>query len=82
MSERKIIDQEIIDVIFSITLSIHENKWFKEKERTRDEVQEWVAKKLASCMDIYTTPCGMSWGILTTKEKFDEYWNEHGKIKD
>lgn len=71
MSERKIIDQEIIDVIFSITLSIHENKWFKEKERTRDEVQEWVAKQLAD-FGIYTMPCGASWGILINEEKYKE----------
>jgi hypothetical protein len=25
---------------------------------------------------------GMSWGVLCSKERFDEYWNEQGKIKD
>lgn len=56
-----------------------------EKEKNQEierKFKNGLLKKLASCMDIYTTPCGMSWGVLTTKEKFDEYWDEHGKIKD
>ena len=74
--------QEQIDTLYQLTILIHEHEWFGQRnnKRDRDEVQEWVAKKLASCMDIYTTPCGMSWGVLTTKEEFDKYWNEHSKI--
>lgn len=73
-----------IDILYSLTIMIHEHEWFGKRKNARDrnEVQEWVAKKLANCMDIYTIPCGMGWGILTTKERFDEYWNEHSKIKD
>jgi hypothetical protein len=76
--------QEQINTLYNLTILIHEHEWFgkREKPRDREEVQEWVSKKLASCMDIYTTPCGMSWGVLTTKEEFEKYWNEHSKIKD
>jgi hypothetical protein len=76
--------QDEINMLYSITIIIHENEWFgkRKKPRNREEVQEWVAKQLAECQNIYTTPCGMSWGVLTTKEHFDEYWNERSKIKD
>lgn len=76
--------QEQIDILYSMTILIHEHEWFgkRKKPKNRNEVQEWVSKKLASCIGVYTTPCGMSWGVLTTKEDFEEYWNEHGKIKD
>jgi len=52
--------QKQINTLFELTLLIHENEWFGKKEnpRDRDEVQEWVAKKLASSMNIYTIPCG------------------------
>ena len=65
------INQELIDLIFSITINIHEHSWFKEKNRTRDEVQEWVSKQLKN-NNIYTLPIGSSWGILTTKENYEE----------
>jgi hypothetical protein len=76
--------QEEVNTLYSLTIFIHEHKWFGERKNARDreEVQEWVAKKLASCMDIYTTPCGMSWGVLTTKEEFEKYWDERSKIKE
>lgn len=75
--------QEEINLLYQLTITIHEHEWFgkRKKPRDREEVQEWVAKKLAF-LDIYTIPCGMSWGILTTKEDFDKYWSEHSKIKD
>lgn len=74
--------QDEIDLIFNLTITIHEDKWFGEngKRRDRNEIQEWVAIRLANMLNIYTIPCGMGWGILTTKEHFDEYWNENGKI--
>lgn len=67
----KEIDQELINLIFSITINIHEHSWFKEKNRTRDEVQNWVSEKLRN-HGIYTFPSGMSWGVLTTKEFYEE----------
>lgn len=74
--------QEEVDLIFSITISIHENEWFGErkKPRGREEVQEWVVKNL-TLRNVYTVPVGMSWGMLTSKEYFDEYWSENSKIK-
>lgn len=75
--------QEQINTLYNLTILIHEHEWFgkRKKARNREEVQEWVSKQLASSMEIYTIPCGMSWGVLTTKEHFDEYWTEHGKVK-
>lgn len=75
--------QEQINFLYKLTISIHEHEWFgkRDKPRDREEVQEWVSKQLALGMGIYTTPCGMSWGVLTTKEKFDEYWDERNKFE-
>ena len=77
-------DQKQIDTLFNLTILIHEHEWFgkRKKPRDREEVQEWVAKKLASTMSIYTIPMGMSWGVLTDKENFNKYWDENSKIKD
>ena len=77
-------DQKQIDTLFNLTILIHEHEWFgkRKKHRDREEVQEWVAKKLASTMSIYTVPMGMSWGVLTDKENFNKYWDENSKIKD
>jgi hypothetical protein len=89
--------QREIDVLYNLTILIHENEWFQgdQKEsvglfksnkkvprRDREETQEWVSKRLAGALDIYTIPVGMSWGYLTTKERFDEYWDKNSKIKD
>ena len=76
-------NQEQINILYEMTIMIHEDVWFgkRKEKRDRDEVQEWVSKTLASNMDIYTIPCGMSWGILVSKERFDEYWKENSKIK-
>lgn len=75
--------QEEIDVLFSITITIHENEWFGKgkKRRDRNEVQRWVAQKLANALGTYTIPVGSSWGTLVPKFKFDEYWKEHSKLK-
>jgi hypothetical protein len=75
--------QEEINVLYNITIVIHEHEWFRKgkKRRDRNELQEWVSKELATTLNIYTIPCGMSWGVLCTKEDFEEYWNNHSKIK-
>lgn len=77
-------DQKQIDTLFNLTILIHEHEWFGERKETRnrEEVQEWVSKKLASTMGVYTIPMGMSWGVLTDKENFNRYWNDNSKIKD
>ena len=76
--------QEEINTLYNLTILIHEHEWFGKVKgrRDRNEVQEWVAKKLASCHGIYTVPCGASWGVLTNKDEFDEYWNTHSKINE
>ncbi len=68
--------QEEIDLVFSITINIYEHPWFKEKKRTREEVQNWVAEKL-SAFEIYTIPIGMSWGRKVDKESFEEHKKEN-----
>lgn len=74
MSERKIkqINQEFINLLFNITILIYEHPWFKEKGRTREEVQNWVAEKLAE-WEVYTVPVGMSWGSLCSEEFYKDY---------
>jgi len=74
--------QQEIDLIFTLTICVHEDKWFGEngKRRDRNEVQEWVAMRLANMCAIYTIPCGMGWGVITSRKYFDEYWSENGKI--
>lgn len=69
--------QKEIDVLYNITIAIHEDKWFGKRKqliRDREEVQKWVAKQLADALEIYTIPSGMSWGVLVSKESFNEYW--------
>ena len=75
--------QEEINVLYSITITIHQEEWFgkRKKPMDRDKVQEWVAKQLAEALDIYTIPQGMSWGVLVDKKTFDEYWKENSKLK-
>lgn len=70
--------QKEIDTLYQITIMIHENEWFgtNKPRRDREEVQAWVADQLAKSREIYTIPCGSSWGILVRKERFDEYWVE------
>lgn len=74
--------QEQIDVLYELTIIIHDDEWFgvRNNPRDRNDVQEWVAKKLSECMKIYTIPCGMSWGTLVTKEQFDTYWSMYSKV--
>ena len=80
--KEKVVDQEFVNVIFAITITIYESQWFKEKERTRDEVQEWVAEKLAE-FDVYTIPMGMSWGALVSEGFYKEHKEKekYDKIK-
>ncbi len=74
--------QDEINTLFSITISIHQDKFFGKGERIdRNIVQEWVARQLATNLEIYTIPIGSSWGVLTTKEKYEEYWSKFSKLK-
>ena len=68
--------QKEVDVVFNITIMIYEHEWFKEKKRTRDEVQAWVADQLAKACNIYTIPIGMSWGSIVSEERYNEYHKE------
>lgn len=67
--------QTQVDALFQITLALHENEWFgkRRKPRNRTEVQRWVTHQLAQ-VGIYTTPCGSSWGILSTQTEYEKYF--------
>jgi hypothetical protein len=75
--------QSEVDILFSISLVIHEESWFgkRTEPRDREEVQEWIAKQLA-LMKIYTAPCGASWGVLCSEEQYKEYYTKNGKLNE
>lgn len=72
--------QKEINVLYNSAIVVHCVFNQPEKRRDIEEVQGWVAKSLADS-EIYTIPIGSSWGTLTTKELFDEYWKDNSKIK-
>lgn len=76
--------QKEIDTLFNITILIHESKWFGERNnpKDRDQVQQWVAERLANTLEIYTIPCGMSWGVKVDKDLYDEYWKENSNLEE
>ena len=71
-------NQEQVNVLFNITILIHEDAWFGKRatSRNRETVQAWVTEQLADHMGVYTKPCGSSWGVLCTKEEFEEWRKE------
>ena len=73
--------QKDLNTIFNITVILFEDPWFRDKNRTRDEVQDWVRKQLAESLEVYTVPVGMSWGVLTDKETYNKYIKKIKKIK-
>jgi len=81
--------QKEIDLIFNITIILHEDEYFnipkpwfslfqfnKSQRRDRNETQKWVAEQLATA-GIYTVPVGMSWGVLTTEEYYKHSKNTY-----
>lgn len=60
-----------VDLVYRITIIMYEHPWFKEKSRTRDEVQNWVREQLSQ-HNIFTVPVGMSWGVLTDENYYIE----------
>lgn len=53
--------QKLIDITFQIAFTIHNEKFFKGKNKY--VVAEWVAEQLREC-GFDTQPCGASWGVL------------------
>jgi len=70
--------QEELNVLFNITIMIHEHEHFgkRKKPLDRNEVQKWVAMQLADALNIYTIPIGSSWGVEVDEERFCEYWEK------
>ncbi len=62
--------QKEINLIYNLTITIHIEPWFKNK--SREEVQEWVREQLAE-YNIFTIPMGMSWGVLCNKESYKKH---------
>ena len=56
--------QDLIDIIFSIALTIKDNDGLK--AMNNEQMAEWVAKQLRGC-GFNTEPCGCSWGVLINK---------------
>lgn len=44
--------QEEINILYELTITIHEHSWFgkRKKPRDGDEVQEWVSKQLGKVL--------------------------------
>lgn len=45
----------------------------------RDDLQDWVRTQLAEHLNVYSVPCGMSWGVLAYKEQYEQYLKEKRK---
>lgn len=71
--------QEEVDLVYNITIVLHENPWFRKRIRTRDEVQEWVRLQLGEA-GVHTIPVGSSWGALVGKTNYEEYNKKHPKL--
>ena len=54
-------EQKLIDIMFQIGLTIHNHKWFKDKDN--EEVAEWIRDKLNGC-GFEVEPVGASHGVL------------------
>lgn len=54
-------EQQLIDIMFQVALTMRNNSWFVGK--SQEEVAEWVQKQLKDC-GFETEPCGASWGVL------------------
>jgi hypothetical protein len=76
--------QKEVDIIFSLTIAVHEREWFGKRKNPvdRNKAQEWVAEQLALCLGIYTVPIGCSWGAITSKEHYEEYWAENSNFNE
>lgn len=68
--------QKILATIMSITILIHEDKFFKRPDINRNDVQAWVRKQLADIHEIYTIPVGSSWASFVSKEEYEKYIDE------
>ena len=54
-------EQKLIDIMFQIGLTIHNDLWFQNKNN--EEVCKWIRDQLKQC-GFETVPLGSSWGVL------------------
>ena len=54
-------EQELIDIMFQIGLTIHDHKFFKNKNQ--EEIAEWIRGQLNEC-GFKVEPVGTSHGVL------------------
>ena len=55
--------QELVDIVFSVGLAVHDDATFHLQGKSREEVAAWIARQLMGC-GFYTVPMGSSWGVL------------------
>jgi len=53
--------QQLVDIIFQVGLTIKESKMLQEK--TVEELAEWIVEQL-KLSGFETKPAGLSWGVL------------------
>lgn len=63
-------EQKLIDIIFEIGIMAPKVM----KDRTREEIAEWIQYNLAEC-GFKTMPRGASWGVLVPDDKFKPSWH-------
>lgn len=54
-------EQKLINIVFDIGLTIHNNKWFKKKDN--EQVAQWIREQLEKC-GFEVVPVGCSHGVL------------------
>jgi PIN domain nuclease of toxin-antitoxin system len=64
-------EQTLLDLLFEISLTIKNNKFFK--KQSQEQTANWIREQLAA-NEIYCYPIGSSHGVLfDTKEELDEF---------
>lgn len=66
MSETR--EQKLVDLCFSLCITLHASKDGWLKDATREEVAEWVHDQLEGC-GFPTEPMGVSWGVLNKRTR-------------
>ncbi len=71
--------QKELNLVYNITVVLATDPWFKNK--SRDEVQEWVRDSLAKA-GIYSISLGSSWGVLCDEQTYNDYQNDNKQCNE
>ena len=77
MDKKKITLSIDLESLFEDAILLFEHTWLK--AYGREAAMDWYRLQLA-IHGLYTVPCGMSWAVECTKERFEEYMNSLYKI--